>query len=179
MRQAGGYRVFCVALVIILVFLSMKTVIIAIAAVVAIGGTILLQQAFNPPSGRVVATGAPVHAVVHKTSACGCCASYIAYLKKEGFEVEVQNHDDLSAIKDQYGVPQGLESCHTTVIGDYVSEGHIPVENILSMLEAKPRIAGIALPGMPSGSPGMGGVARGLFEVYGFTASGDVSLYRE
>ncbi len=157
----------------------MKRIIIAVAVVAAIGGTILFQRALGPAAPRVAGDAAPMRAVVHKTPACGCCANYITYLKRKGFEVEVQNHDNLTAIKEQYGIPGGLESCHTTVIGDYVSEGHVPVESILSMLSEKPAIAGLALPGMPAGSPGMGGVARGELGVYGFTASGDVSKYQE
>ena len=158
----------------------MKRIIIAGAvAAVGIGGTILLQQSFGPADSRVAGVAAPLAAVVHKTPACGCCANYITYLKRKGFEVEVQNHDDLTAIKEQYGIPGGLESCHTTVIGDYVSEGHVPVESIMSMLSEKPALAGLALPGMPAGAPGMGGVARGEFPVYGFTALGDVSRYQE
>lgn len=157
----------------------MKGTSIAIAVVAVVAGTILLQRAFNSAPARVAGGTTPLRAVVHKTPTCGCCANYITYLKREGFDVEVQNHDDLSSIKDQYGIPEGLASCHTTVIGDYVSEGHVPVENILSMLDEKPAIAGIALPGMPAGSPGMGGISRGTFSVYGFTAGGDVSRYQE
>ncbi|MBI1961246.1 MAG: DUF411 domain-containing protein [Parcubacteria group bacterium] len=157
----------------------MKRVIIAVAVVAGIGGTVLLQQSFNSADSRVPGVTAPMAAVVHKTPACGCCANYITYLKRKGFEVEVQNHDDLTAIKEQYGIPGGLESCHTTVIGDYVSEGHVPVESIMSMLSEKPEIAGLALPGMPAGAPGMGGVARGELPVYGFTGNGDVSRYQE
>jgi len=157
----------------------MKRIIIAIAVSAGIGGTLLLTRPFGSTAPRVAGDTAPMAAVVHKTPACGCCANYITYLKRKGFEVEVQNHDDLTAIKEQHGVPGGLESCHTTVIGDYVSEGHVPVESILSMLAEKPEIAGIALPGMPAGSPGMGGVARGELGVYGFTASRDISRYQE
>ncbi|MBI2050962.1 MAG: hypothetical protein HYT31_04110 [Parcubacteria group bacterium] len=157
----------------------MRKIIIGVAAAAALGGIVLFQRSLLPASPRGAGDGAPMAAVVHKTPTCGCCANYITYLKRKGFEVEVQNHDDLTAIKEQYGVPGGLESCHTTVIGDYVSEGHVPVESIMSMLAEKPAIAGLALPGMPAGAPGMGGVARGEFPVYGFTASGDVSRYQE
>lgn len=148
----------------------------AIVAAAFLGGTFLLQQRSSSDAPRVAGDAAPVRAVVHKTPTCGCCSNYVAYLKRKGFEVEVQNHDDLASIKEQYGVPGSVESCHTVVIGDYVVEGHVPVENIMSMLDEKPDIAGLALPGMPAGSPGMGGVA-GSFSVYQFTRDGDVSRY--
>ncbi|MBI1961548.1 MAG: DUF411 domain-containing protein [Parcubacteria group bacterium] len=156
----------------------MKRIVVAGAVGLALaGGVFLFRSAQTPPLASGVTT--PLSAVVHKTPTCGCCTNYITYLKRKGFEVEVQNHDDLTAIKEQYGVPAGMESCHTTVIGDYVSEGHVPAETIMSMLSEKPSIAGVALPGMPSGAPGMGGVARGEFTVYGFSTDGEVTRYGE
>jgi len=116
-------------------------------------------------------------ATVHKTPTCGCCTNYITYLKRQGFDVQVENHDNLSDIKDQYHVPNRMESCHTTVVDGYVSEGHIPAESILKMIEEKPLIAGIALPGMPAGSPGMGGVQFGSFSIFGFTEDGQTEMY--
>ncbi|OJI07614.1 hypothetical protein BK004_00815 [bacterium CG10_46_32] len=157
----------------------MKKIFIVAVVGLVLSGAFFLQKSLSPAAPRVAGIDAPMHAVVHKSPTCGCCANYITYLKRQGFDVEVQNHDDLSSIKEQYGVPGGLESCHTTVIGDYVSEGHVPAENIIAMLTQKPVIAGIALPGMPAGSPGMGGAMKGAFSLYSFSENGDVSPYKE
>ena len=88
----------------------MKIAIIAVAVAAAIGGTVLFQRLAAPVDPRIAGLSAPLRAVVHKTPTCGCCANYVTYLKRQGFEVEVQNHDDLAPIKEQYGVPAGMES---------------------------------------------------------------------
>lgn len=92
---------------------------------------------------------------VYKSPACGCCESWIEHLREAGFEVEVEDTNDLATVKAEAGVPAGLQSCHTATAGDYVFEGHIPVEDIVSFLEEKPDALGLAVPGMPIGSPGM------------------------
>jgi hypothetical protein len=105
-------------------------------------------------------------AIVYKTSSCGCCAVYVTYLKKEGLDVEVVDVPDIYAIKKDFGVSEFLTSCHTTVIGGYVVEGHIPLSAIKKLMAEKPDIKGIALPGMPIGSPGMPGKKVEPFEIY-------------
>lgn len=92
---------------------------------------------------------------VYKSPACGCCESWVEHLRAAGFDVEVEDTNDLAAVKAEAGVPAGLQSCHTATVGDYVFEGHIPVEDIVSFLEEKPDARGLAVPGMPIGSPGM------------------------
>lgn len=92
---------------------------------------------------------------VYKDPNCGCCVNYIAYLKQKGFKVNVVNTDDRS----QFDIPAGMESCHTAVIGEQIIEGHVPIEGIEAMLESNAR--GVALPGMPAGSPGMPGLKKG------------------
>ena len=103
---------------------------------------------------------------VYKSPTCGCCVNYIALLRSEGYQVEVVETEDMSSIKEQYGVPREMESCHTSIFGDYVVEGHMPFEAITKMLEEKPEINGIALPNMPAGSPGMPGTKKGPFIIY-------------
>ena len=105
-------------------------------------------------------------AIVYKSPNCGCCAVYASYLKKEGLNVEVVNTNDMQSVKEQNNVPQEFASCHTTIIGGYVVEGHIPVEAIAKLLLEKPSILGIAMPGMPIGSPGMPGKKEFPFEIY-------------
>lgn len=104
---------------------------------------------------------------IYKSLTCGCCGLYSDYFKSRGNkEVKVVTMEDISSIKRQYGVPLDLESCHMTVVGDYFVEGHIPLEAIEKLLTEKPDIAGIAMPGMPSGSPGMPGTKYSDFVIY-------------
>ncbi len=111
-------------------------------------------------------------ATVYKDPQCGCCNGYIAHLRNNGFEVEAVNLDNMSPLKRMAGVPEPLESCHTMVIDGYVVEGHVPLAAIDRMLREKPAIKGIALPGMPAGSPGMGGHKEQPFAIYGFSDKG-------
>lgn len=94
---------------------------------------------------------------IYKTPACSCCGLYAAYIEGLGYQVDLQLVDDIDAVKERLGVPYDLQSCHTSEIDGYVVEGHVPIEAIEKMLSERPDIAGIALPGMPSGSPGMPG----------------------
>ena len=110
---------------------------------------------------------------IYKSMSCGCCDVYASYFKGKGnSNTEIVNTEDLDSIKEQYGVPSGMESCHTTIIGDYFVEGHIPLEAIEKLLQEKPNIKGIAMPGMPSGSPGMLGQKAGDFVIYSIKHDG-------
>lgn len=105
--------------------------------------------------------------IVFKSPTCGCCGAYVKYLEKNGVQVDVVDGErQMREIKAKYGVPASLESCHTTLVGDYFVEGHIPVEAVEKLLSEKPAIKGIALPGMPSASPGMPGSKTGPFVIY-------------
>ncbi len=104
---------------------------------------------------------------IYKSLSCDCCRIYWDYFKGKGnSNAKIINTEDVDSIKRKYGVLKGLESCHTTIIGDYFVEGHIPLEAVNKLLEEKPDIAGIAMPGMPSGSPGMPGTKSGEFVIY-------------
>jgi hypothetical protein len=107
-----------------------------------------------------------ITATYYKSISCGCCDIHSKYLDSKGFDVKINNLQDTSSIKTQFGIPIELESCHTAIIGNYFVEGHIPIEAINKLLEEKPDIAGIAMPGMPSGSPGMPGQKIGDFVIY-------------
>ena len=86
---------------------------------------------------------------------CGCCGAWIAHLEANGFTVEEVLSTDVEATKDQYAVPTSLRSCHTGVVAGYVIEGHVPAADIVRLLAERPDAAGLAVPGMPLGSPGM------------------------
>jgi hypothetical protein len=97
----------------------------------------------------------PVAITVYKTPQCGCCRTWVDHLRKNGFEVTTHDVDDISAVKTKLGVPSDLGSCHTALTGSYVVEGHVPAADIQKLLATKPKVAGVAVPGMPVGSPGM------------------------
>lgn len=122
----------------------------------------------------------PVKATVYKDPNCGCCHNYVSYLRENGFEVEVVDTGDLSSIKQSHGVPEDLAGCHSTIVGGYVVEGHVPVAIVKRLLQEKPEILGISLPGMPLGSPGMDGDKEGPFVVYEIakdSGSGSPKIY--
>ena len=102
-------------------------------------------------------TNAADAAVVHvyKTSSCGCCAEWVEHLRSHGFDVLVKDVENVTPIAEQLGVPSELRACHTALVGGYFVEGHVPSADIRKLLEEKPKAAGIAVPGMPAGSPGM------------------------
>lgn len=114
---------------------------------------------------------------VYKSMQCGCCGIYAKYLESNGARTDIQNVADPSAIKQTYSIPPKLQSCHTTIVGPYFVEGHIPLEAIRKLMNEKPDIAGIAMPGMPSGSPGMPGAKTGPFVIYAVDKDGSQSVF--
>ncbi len=110
---------------------------------------------------------------IHKSLTCGCCSTYVSYVDgKVSPKVNPLEVQDPDALKQQYGIPSELESCHTTIIGDYFIEGHMPLEAVEKLLKEQPDIKGIALPGMPSGSPGMPGPKSSEFVIYAVNNDG-------
>ena len=122
-------------------------------------------------------SSAATKAVIYKSPGCGCCGNYAAYLESRGFEVEVVEKDDLSAIKKQYKIPNELQSCHTAVIEEYGVEGHIPVEAIEKLVAEKPDVISIALPGMQMGTPGMGGSKQGIWTIVSISKDGTANEF--
>lgn len=115
-------------------------------------------------------------AVIYAAPSCSCCGEYARYLESEGYAIDLRRTDELDAIRADAGVPDQTASCHTTMVGDYVVEGHVPIDAIDKLLRERPAVDGIALPGMPAGSPGMGGAKAGPFEVLSFHA-GEVDRF--
>ncbi len=115
---------------------------------------------------------------VYKSPTCGCCANWVEHMQEHGYKVVVHDTEDMAPVKAQLGVPDALGSCHTATVGGYVVEGHVPPADIVRILRERPRIAGIAVPGMPAGSPGMEvGDAKDPYEVIAFTKGGASSVY--
>ena len=103
---------------------------------------------------------------VFKTPSCGCCNGYVLFLEKEKFKVKQTNMESLHTIKQKFNIPLEMQSCHTTIIDKYFIEGHIPLKAINKLLKEQPVIDGIALPGMPIGTPGMPGDKDEPYVIY-------------
>lgn len=101
---------------------------------------------------------------VYKTPSCGCCGLYVKYLEGKGLNVHVIERTNLDDVKT--GIPKDLWSCHTSKMGKYTIEGHVPIEVLEKLKAEQPDIDGVALPGMPAGSPGMGGAKQGEWTIY-------------
>ena len=103
---------------------------------------------------------------VFKTPSCGCCYGYVLFLEEEKFEVKQTDMRSLHTIKQKYNIPVEMQSCHTTIMGKYFIEGHVPFEAVNKLLKEQPDIDGIALPGMPIGTPGMPGDKDEPYVIY-------------
>ncbi|MEO8619271.1 MAG: DUF411 domain-containing protein [Sphingomicrobium sp.] len=115
---------------------------------------------------------------VMKSPTCACCAKWIEHVRANGFTVKVVNVDDIMAVKAKAGVPDRLASCHTAMVNGYVVEGHVPAADIKKLLAAKPRAKGIAVAGMPMGSPGMEhGNHREPYQTMLFSADGKANVF--
>ena len=112
-----------------------------------------------------------------KNPGCECCDGYAAYLRQHGFTVSVKESEKLASISTQAGIPAELQGCHTAFVGGYVVDGHVPVEAIEKLLAERPALKGLALPGMPLGSPGMGGDKAAPFIVQAIDSRGRTSAY--
>jgi hypothetical protein len=110
--------------------------------------------------------GNNIPVVLYSSPTCGCCHKYVNYLDDNGFDTFQKRTEDYENIKDENNIPDDLRSCHTAIIGDYFVEGHIPVQVVYDMINSQPDLDGIALPEMPSGSPGMDGDKLGSWDIY-------------
>jgi hypothetical protein len=116
---------------------------------------------------------------VYKDPTCGCCKKWVAHLDANGFRTVAHDRNDMDAFKDSLGIPASLRSCHTAVIGKLLVEGHVPAADIRKALGAAPKgVIGLAVPGMPTGSPGMEmGTRTDRFDVLAFDAKGTVKVF--
>lgn len=115
---------------------------------------------------------------VYASPTCGCCHEWVKHLQSNGFTVKTQMMDDVSVIKNKFQVPGKLQSCHTAIVGGYVVEGHVPATAIKKLLATKPAVKGLAVPGMPIGSPGMEqGNMKEAYNVMSFTDKGKESVF--
>jgi len=135
---------------------------------------LVIGAALLPFAGNTVHAAVPLPTMtVSKDPNCGCCGSWIDYLRADGFAVEVVERTDMDRIKSELGVPADLQSCHTARIGNYVIEGHVPADAIRRLLTEQPQATGLAVPGMPASAPGMDVPgARDSYDVVLFGAAG-------
>lgn len=117
--------------------------------------------------------------LVYKSASCGCCNGWVEHMRAAGFQVETRDIRDLMAVKIDAGVPTAMSSCHTALIDGYAVEGHVPAEQIKRMLAERPDLAGIGVPGMPTGSPGMEGPGAKPYQVLSWDHQGKAAVYAE
>ena len=120
---------------------------------------------------------ASITVTLYKNPECGCCEGYVDYLRHFGFEVTSEATNDLAEISRKAGIPPEFQGCHTAFIGDYVVDGHVPIEAIDKLLAKHPAVKGITLPGMPAGSPGMFGEKIGPLTIYAIGQDGKPSVF--
>ncbi len=116
---------------------------------------------------------------VFKSSTCGCCTKWIGHLRANGFEVQAHDVDDITVSRARLGVPAALGSCHTGRVGGYLIEGHVPAADIQRLLAERPSAAGLAVPGMPHGAPGMEGDAMDPYDVLLFQLNSRYAVYQQ
>lgn len=127
----------------------------------------------------MAAQGRQATVEVYKSPTCGCCSKWVAHLRSHGFVVRTTDTDAVDELKTKHGVPRRARSCHTALVGGYVVEGHVPAADVQRLLKERPAIAGIAVAGMPIGSPGMEvpGVKNQPFDVVAFTKDGSTKVF--
>lgn len=158
----------------------MKKVAIAISIICIFGYKFNLSHAESVWADPVIAIeDNRIEAVVYRSPTCSCCSKWLAHLKTHGFNVQDNVVEDIQQIKDKYGVSRSIASCHTAIIDGYVVEGHVPANDIKTMLRDKPEIKGLTVPGMVVGTPGMEmGAKKTPFNVMAFDKDGQVKLYK-
>lgn len=138
----------------------------------------LLFTGLGVHAQQKAAVAAKPHLTVYKSPTCGCCTMWVEYMQKNGFTAAVTNMADVTPVKIKHGVPRELASCHTTLVGGYVIEGHVPVEDVRRLLKEKPaNVIGLAAPGMPAGSPGMDIPNSPPYDVLAFDKNGGTKVY--
>lgn len=149
--------------------LTARLITVAVALMLPAGAWIHAQSA----------RAAKPQMTVYKSPTCGCCVKWVEHLTSNGFDVKTMDVEDVDQVKRTYGVPASAGSCHTGLVNGYVVEGHVPADAISKMLREKPAIAGLAVPGMPAGSPGMEvpGGRKTPYDIIAFDKGGKTTVY--
>ena len=144
---------------------------VTLSAAVALAAGLLLQTPLHAEE--------PESMIVFKSPSCSCCVKWVRHLESAGFSVTMRDVPDVRPIKRAQGVPSELASCHTGVVDGYVVEGHVPATDVSRLLEERPPVLGLAVPGMPVGSPGMEGPNPVRYRVIAFDAKGKRETFAE
>jgi hypothetical protein len=139
--------------------------------------TMLLMMSMVASASFRIRGQQPPKVDVYKDPTCGCCANWVTHMKTRGFDTTVTDVRDIAAIKTKYQVPNQLRSCHTALVGGYVIEGHVPASDVQRLLKQRPKVVGLAVPGMPVGSPGMEGSNGRPYDVLTFDAAGKTTVF--
>ena len=158
--------------------LSRPLVLICTLIAAACGGSETAESAEPLPVLAEGSSDLPT-VLVYKTPTCGCCNGWIEHLRAAGFTVDARNTTDLMTVKMDAGVPTPMMSCHTSLVDGYVVEGHVPDEQLKRLLAERPDLAGIGVPGMPAGSPGMESSNPQPYQVLSFDNEGNVAVFAD
>jgi len=148
-----------------------------LATIAATAGSVFATRLAGQLKPQPATTRALRDITVYKDPNCGCCAQWVKHLQGAGFKVNVQDTNDMDTVKRSFGVPKSLESCHTGRIGEYTIEGHVPADLIVRLVNDQPKALGLAVPGMPMGSPGMEGGRKDAYQVLLFDTVGNTTVY--
>jgi hypothetical protein len=151
-----------------------KKLVITFASVLLLGAAVIFLTADESASSTKL--------VVYKSPTCGCCESWVEHMRDAGFEVEIHDVDDVNPVKSEHGVDRRLAACHTAIIDGYVIEGHVPAQDVVQLLAERPAVLGLAVPGMPAGSPGMelpNPAQHQDYQVLAFDGRGRTAVFRE
>jgi hypothetical protein len=142
------------------------------ALAVALAGPVIAAQT---AAQKAAPAAQPI--VVYKTATCGCCGKWVDHLKAAGFAPTVNTVQTMDETPMRKRIPATLRSCHTATLEGYLVEGHVPADVIRKLLKEKPRVEGIAVPGMPAGSPGMESSNPEPYDIVAFDATGKTSVF--
>ena len=150
-----------------------------ISALILLAVALVMSACGSPAKTTSTSTGRTdgKTITIYRSATCSCCKEYEAYLAENGYRVKTIVVDNTTEVKNRFGVPKDAWSCHTGVLGDYVVEGHVPVEILTRLVAERPAIKGVALPGMPESAPGMGSDAKETLHIVSFDATGALSHY--
>jgi hypothetical protein len=148
-----------------------------LAGAAAAASSLAVTRLVAQPAAKAKPSAAIRDMVVYKDPNCGCCTDWVKHVRAAGFVVTVHDMTDMVTVKRNLGVPAALESCHTARIGNYSIEGHVPADLITRLLKEQPAGFGLAVPGMPMGSPGMEGDRKDRYDVLLFDRAGKTRVY--
>jgi hypothetical protein len=159
------------------------SILAALALVAACGNADAASDAGQPQA--LAATGSSQGlptVLMYKTATCGCCSGWVEHMRQAGFTVDARdlpNNTELMRVKVDAGVPGAMATCHTALVDGYVVEGHVPADQVKRLLAERPEVVGIAVPGMPVGSPGMEGPGAQPYRVLSFDRQGGSAVFAE